>query len=59
MLTNKSEKIVGPPCARCGISTIWIAVELVGKEPVNVFRCEGCDKLSAATAVAKEIQLRA
>jgi hypothetical protein len=56
---NKLEKIIGPPCAKCEVPATWVRVELVGKEPINVFRCDGCDKLSAETAVAKDMQLRA
>jgi hypothetical protein len=55
---NKPENIPGPPCTKCGVQTTWLRVELVGTEPVNVFRCDGCAKLSAESAIAKELQLR-
>lgn len=58
-LARQSDEILGPPCSKCGMPTTRVAVELVGTEPVNVFQCDGCNKLAAKSEGPQNLQLRA
>jgi len=42
----------GPPCERCQGPTTWVQRESVHDQPVDVFRCEHCDQLSAEASSA-------
>jgi hypothetical protein len=44
---QKSSKITGPECSKCGRPMAWQSLVPVGKEQVNVFHCDACDKLTA------------
>jgi hypothetical protein len=48
---TQNPKILGPDCS-CGNPMTWYRVELVGQLPVNVYRCDSCDKLAAQAAHA-------
>jgi len=50
---EKSNTITGPDCIKCGKPMKWHGVELAASIPMNIFKCEGCDQLSAAPAMAK------
>jgi hypothetical protein len=44
---QKTSKITGPECSKCGRPMAWQSLVTVGKEEVNVFHCDACDKLTA------------
>lgn len=42
--------IHGPKCVQCQHATIWLSVHLVQAQPMNVFLCNNCEKLTASAA---------
>lgn len=39
--------ILDPICSKCQRVMVWQTMRLVGAVPVNVYRCDACDRLSA------------